>query len=79
MYLHPYFSMKKIKTSPKKKILDKKYANFVPYMTQQEEDLLNNQPTSVTAGFRKIIVDSIVHTKMQEFINQMGTFYKSPY
>ena len=32
-------------------------------MTQQEEDRLNHQPTSVTAGFSNAIVDSIVHEK----------------
>ena len=46
-------------------------------MTQQEEDCLNNQPTSVTSGFSNTVVDSIVYDKIQEFVNQMGPFYQS--
>ena len=47
-------------------------------MTQQEEDRLSNQPTSTTTGYSNAIIDSIVHDKMQEFINQMGPFYQYP-
>ena len=48
-------------------------------MTQQQEDLLNIQPTYGTADFSNAMVESIVHEKMQEFINQMGTIYQYPY
>ena len=47
-------------------------------MNQQEENRLSNQPTSGTTGYINAIIDSIVHEKMQEFINQMGPFYQSP-
>ena len=47
-------------------------------MTQQEEDLLNNQPTSGTAGFSNTVVHSIVNDKIQELINQIGPFNHSP-
>ena len=45
-------------------------------MTQQEEDRLNNKPTSGTAGFSNNMLDSIVHEKMEESINQMWPFYQ---
>ena len=48
-------------------------------MTQQEEDRLSNQPTSGTTGYRNAMIDSIVHDKMQEFINQKGPFYQYPF
>ena len=48
-------------------------------MTQQEENRLNNKLTSIIAGFSNAIIDSIVHDKIQEFINQMGSFFQSPY
>ena len=48
-------------------------------MTQQEEDCLNNQPTSTTIGFSNAAVDSILYSKMQELFNKMGLFYQSPY
>ena len=48
-------------------------------MTQKEDDCLNNQPTSGTAGFSNAMVDRIVHDKIQEFINQMVPFYQSSY
>ena len=48
-------------------------------MTQQQEDLLNIQPTYGTAGFRNAMVDNIVHDKMQELINQLGPIYQYPY
>ena len=57
--------------------IDKTCTNFVPFMTQQEKDHLNNQPTSGTSGFSNAIVDRIVQDKMKEFINQMGHFYQS--
>ena len=47
-------------------------------MTQQEEDRLNNQRTSGTSGFSNAVVGSIVHDKIQEFVNQMGPVYQSP-
>ena len=47
-------------------------------MTQQEEDRLSNQQTSVTTGYSNVMIDSIVHGKMQEFINKMRPFYHSP-
>ena len=62
----------------KKTEIDKTYANFVKFMTLQEEDLLSNQPTSGAAGFRNSVVDDIVHEKMQELINQMVSFDQSP-
>ena len=46
-------------------------------MTQQEEDRLSNQPISGTTGYSNAMIDSIVHEKMQEFINQMVPFYQS--
>ena len=46
-------------------------------MTQQEEDSLNNQPRSLTTGYRNAIIDSIVHDRMQELINQLGPLYQS--
>ena len=70
---------KKLKTWREKTDVDETYETFVPFMTQQEEDCLNNQPTSGTAGFRNVVVYSIVHDKMQQFINQMETFYQYPY
>ena len=48
-------------------------------MTKQEEDCLSNQPTSGTTGYRKAMIESIVHDTIQEFINQMVPFYQSPY
>ena len=60
-----------LKTWRKKLDIDKTYANFFPFMTQQEEDRLNNKPTSGTAGFSNNMLDSIVHEKMEESINQM--------
>ena len=59
IYMHPYFSTKHSKPGAKKTDIDKTYANFVPFMTQQEEYCLNNQPTSGTPGFSKAIVDII--------------------
>ena len=47
-------------------------------MTQQEEDRLSNQPISGTTCYSNDMIDSIVHDKMQEFINKMGPFYRSP-
>ena len=47
-------------------------------MTQQEEDRLSNQPISGTTGYSNAMIDSIVHEKMQEFINQMEPLYQSP-
>ena len=47
-------------------------------MTQQEEYRLSNQPTSGTTGYINAMIDSIVHDKRQEFINQMGPFYQFP-
>ena len=70
---------KTLKTWRKKVDIDKTYANFVPFRTQQEEDRLNNQPTSGTSGFRNAMFDIIVHDKMKEFINQMRPFHQSPY
>ena len=69
---------KTLKTWREKPDVDKSYSNFFPFMTQQEEGCLSNQPTFGTAGFSNDMVDSIVHDKMQEFINQMGSFYQSP-
>ena len=40
---------------------------------------LSNQPTSRTTGYITTMIDSIVHDKMQEFINKMGPLYQSPY
>ena len=57
--------------------IDKTCANFFPLLSQQEKDSLNNQPTTVTVGFINSMVDSIVHDKIQEFMNQMVLFYKS--
>ena len=76
--MHLYFSAKHSKTWREKVDIDKTYANFSPFRTQQEEDHLNNQPTSGTSGFINAMVDSIVHEKMQEFINQMEPLYQSP-
>ena len=42
---------------------DKIYAIFSLFMTQQEEDCLNNQPTSGTAGFKNTVIDSILDDK----------------
>ena len=47
-------------------------------MTQQEENSLSNHPTSVTTGYSNAMIDKIVHEKIQEFINQMGTLYQYP-
>ena len=47
-------------------------------MTQQEEDHLSHQPTSGTKGYSIVIIDRIVHEKIQEFTNKMGPFYQSP-
>ena len=69
----------KLKAWREKPDIDNIYANFVIFMTQQEEDLLNNQPISGTTGFSKAMVDSIVHKKIQEFINQMVPFYQSSF
>ena len=67
-----------LKTWNKKIDIDKTYAKFFPFTTQQEEDCLNNQSTSGTAGLRNAMVGIIVHNKMKELINQMGTFYQAP-
>ena len=48
-------------------------------MTQQEEYCLDNQPTSGTADLRNTMVDRILHDKMQDLINQMGTLYQVLY
>ena len=48
-------------------------------MIQQEWDHISNHPTSGTSGFIKSMVDGIVHNKIQELTNQMGTFYQSLY
>ena len=53
------------KTWHKKIDTDKTYANFFPFMTQQEEDRLDNKPTSITAGLSNGMVDSIVHEKIK--------------
>ena len=53
------FFNKTLKTWHEKPDIDKIYASFVPFMTQQEEYCLNNQPTSGTPGFSKAIVDII--------------------
>ena len=50
---------KTLKTWREKPDIYKIYPNFVPFMTQQEKDSLNNQPTFITAGFSNAIVDSI--------------------
>ena len=47
-----------------KKDIDKTYLNFVPFMTPQEEDCVNNNPTSGTTGYRNAMIDSIVHDKI---------------
>ena len=39
-----------LKTRRKKTDIDKTYANFPPFMTQQEEDCLSYQPTYGTTG-----------------------------
>ena len=67
-----------LKSWSEKRYIDKTYATFVPFVTQQEGDCLNNHPTLEIAGFSNTMIDSIVHDKMQEFINQMGPFYQSP-
>ena len=64
-----------LKTWREKPDINKTYANFVPFMNQQENYCLNNKPTSVTADFINTMVGSIVHYKMKEFINQMRPFY----
>ena len=56
---------KTLKTWRKKLDIDKTYANFVPFMTQQEEDCLSNQPTSVTTGYSNAMIDIIVHDKIK--------------
>ena len=45
--------------------IDKTYENFVPFMTQQEEYFLSNQPTSIRTCYINAMIDSIVHKKMQ--------------
>ena len=67
-----------LKTWREKPDIERTYANFVSFVTQQEEDRLSNQPTSGTTAYRNFIIDSTVYEKMQEFINQMGPFYQSP-
>ena len=56
---------KTLKTWRGKLDIDKKYAKFVPFMTQQEEDCLNSQQTSGKEGFINTMADSIVHDKMK--------------
>ena len=68
-----------LKTWREKPDIDKTYANFAPFMTQQEEDCPSNQATSGTTGYSNAMIDRILHDKMQEFINQMGPLYHSPY
>ena len=46
-------------------------------MTQQEEDRLSNQPTSGRTGYINVMIDRILHDKMQEFINKMVPLYQS--
>ena len=41
--------------------VNKKYANFIPFVNQQEEDRLSNQLTSVTTGYINAMIDSILH------------------
>ena len=77
MYMHPDFSTKDLEPD-KKPYIHKTYSNIFPFMTQQEEDCLNNKPTSRTAGYSNAMVDSIVHDKMQELINQKVPFYQYP-
>ena len=45
---------------------------------QQEEDCLSNLPTSGLTGYRNAMIGSILHDKIQEFINKMGPLYQSP-
>ena len=42
-------------------------------MTKQEEDRLNNQPTSGTAGLSNAMVDRIVHDKNSIIHQSNGT------
>ena len=58
----------------------KRTANFFLFMNPTEEKIgLGNRPTSGTTGYINVVIDSIVHDKVQEFINRMGPFYQSPY
>ena len=50
-----------LKTWREKTDINKTYAKFVPFVTQQEEVRINNQTTSGTAGFSNSMVDRIVY------------------
>ena len=63
IYMHPEFSTKHSKPGAKKTDTDKTYTQFPPFMTQQEEDRLSNQPTSGKTGYRNAIIYRIVHEK----------------
>ena len=54
-----------LKTWRKKTNINKTYANFSAFMTEQEEDRLSNQPTSGTTGYINKIIDIIVHDKIK--------------
>ena len=71
--IHPYFSVKYSKPGTKKINIDQTYENFVPFMTQQKEDSLNNQPTSGIVGFRNAMVDSILHGENEIIHQSNGT------
>ena len=57
--MHPEFSEKHSKPGAKKQISIKTYEHFFSFMTQQEDNCLNNQPTSGTADFINSMVDRI--------------------
>ena len=54
-----------LKTWREKPDIDKIYANFFPFVTQQEEDRPINQPKSGTRGYINAMIDNIVDDKMQ--------------
>ena len=77
---HAYWIFNKMLKTRRKKInIDKIYANFVPFVTQQEKYRISSQPTSGTVGFSNSVIGRIVNNKMQESINQMGPLYQYPY
>ena len=62
-----------LKTWRKKTDINETYEIFYPFMNQQEDDCLNNQPTSGTAGFSNAMVDRIVHDKNSIIHQSNGT------
>ena len=56
MYMHLDSSTKHSNLAQKPDV-NKKYANFIPFVNQQEEDRLSNQLTSVTTGYINAMID----------------------